>query len=339
MNTNKTMIIAELSANHGGDIEIAKKTILAAKESGADVVKVQTYTADTITIDCNADCFKINQGTIWDGTNLYALYKEAYMPWEWQPILKEYADSIGLEFFSSPFDFTAVNFLRKMGVPYYKIASFEITDIPLIEYTASVGKPIILSTGIATEEEIHEAIVACKKVGNDQITLLKCTSEYPAKPEEANLATMVDMKSRFGVAVGLSDHTMGHDTAVTAVAMGATVIEKHFILDRSIGGPDASFSMTPEEFRIMVDKIRQTEAMIGSVDYSMSEKKLKSRHFARSLFIVEDVAEGEMLTEKNIRSIRPGIGLAPKHLPEVLGKHATGAIRAGTPMNLNLLSE
>jgi pseudaminic acid synthase len=338
MNTNKTFIIAELSANHGSDINIAKKTILAAKQCGADAIKIQTYTADTITLNCDNEYFKINQGTIWDGQTLYDLYKDAYMPWEWQPELKKYADEVGITFFSSPFDKTAVDFLEKMNVPIYKIASFEITDIPLIEYTASKGKPIIISTGIATEEEIHDAIDACKSVGNEQITLLKCTSQYPAKPKDANIATMVDMKTRFGVKVGLSDHTMGSDVAVVAASLGATVVEKHFIIDRKIGGPDASFSMTPDEFSEMVEKIRNVEKMLGTVDYSVTESKEKSRHFSRSLFVVKDVKAGDVITEDNVRSIRPGLGLAPKFFKDIIGKKFKSSIEKGTPLLSNMFT-
>lgn len=335
MNTNNTFIIAELSANHGGSIDIAKETILAAKKAGADAVKVQTYTADTITLDCDNEFFRINQGTIWDGTRLYDLYNEAYMPWEWQPELKKYADELGITFFSSPFDNTAVDFLEEWDCPIYKIASFEITDLPLIEYVASKGKPIIISTGIASEEDIAEAIAACRKVGNDQITLLKCTSQYPAKPEDAKLSTMVDMKQRFNVEVGLSDHTMGSDVPMVAVSLGARVVEKHFILDRSIGGADASFSMIPIEFKEMVRKIRLAESILGNVDYSISESKKSSRHFARSLFIVEDVNAGEPFTKQNVRSIRPGLGLSPKYLFDILGKKATHLIKRGTPLSID----
>ncbi|ERP30821.1 pseudaminic acid synthase [Chitinivibrio alkaliphilus] len=335
MNTPKTYIIAELSANHGGDITIAKETIRAAKESGADAVKVQTYTADTLTIDCTADCFQIHQGTAWDGKTLYELYKEAYMPWEWQPILKKYAQSLQIPLFSSPFDTTAVDFLDAMNVPMYKIASFEITDIPLIEYTAAKKKPILISTGIATKEEIGAAVEACRRMENNAITLLMCTSQYPAKPEDANLATMVDMKHRFNVTVGLSDHTTGWEVACTAVALGATVVEKHFILDPAMGGPDASFSMAPTDFATMVEQIRLVEKIYGTVTYEMTEQKLKNRHFSRSLFVVADMAAGDIFTTENIRSIRPGTGLSPKYLPELLGKKATTAIPRGTPLSWN----
>jgi pseudaminic acid synthase len=260
------------------------------------------------------------------------LYKEAYTPWEWHSELKEIAEKEGLLFFSSPFDFTAVDFLEKLNVPLYKIASFEITDIPLIEYTASKQKPIIISTGIATLNEIDEAVNACRKVGNNNITLLKCTSQYPAPLEEANLLTIPDMRKRFGVNVGLSDHTIGDIAAITAVSLGAKMIEKHFILDKTIGGPDAEFSMEPADFKKMVDFIRTVEKVLGKVNYDITPKIEKSRNFARSLFIVENIKKGEFFTNKNIRSIRPGYGLSPKYLPEILGKKAIQDIEKGTPM-------
>ncbi len=334
---SKCFIIAELSANHGHDIEIAKKTIKAAKESGADAIKIQTYTADTITIDCDNEHFQIKQDTIWDGTTLYKLYQEAYTPWEWHKELKEYADSIGIIFFSSPFDKTAVDLLEEMDVPAYKVASFEITDIPLIEYIASKGKPVIMSTGIATLEDIEEAVNACKRMGNEDIILLKCTSAYPAKLEDANLNTIPDLKERFNVVSGLSDHTVDIEVPITAVALGAKVIEKHFILDRSIGGPDASFSLEPHQFKSMVKAVRKAERSMGIVDYELTEKKKKSREFSRSLFIVEDVKEGEILTEENVRSIRPGFGLHPKYYNEVLGKEFKSDYKKGTPLSLELI--
>lgn len=330
-------IIAELSANHGHDIEIAKKTIKAAKECGADAIKLQTYTADTLTIDCDNENFQINQGTLWDGTTLYKLYQEAYTPWEWQKELKEYAESIGLICFSTPFDKTSVDFLEKIDVEAYKIASFEITDIPLIEYVALKKKPIIISTGIASLEDVELAVNTCRNVGNNDIILLKCTSSYPAKLEDANLLTIPDLKNRFNVLSGLSDHTMDLETPITAVALGAKVIEKHFILDRSIGGPDAEFSLDYNEFKQMVKSVRKAEKSLGVVDYELTENKLKSRIFARSLFIVEDVKEGEILTESNIRSIRPGNGLHPKYYSEVLGKKFKKDYKRGTPLDLNFI--
>lgn len=328
----KSFIIAELSANHGHDIEIAKKTILAAKNSGADAIKIQTYTADTLTIDCDNSYFKLDNGTIWDGQTLYELYTEAYTPWEWQRELKEYAESIDLIFFSTPFDKSAVDFLEEIEVPLYKIASFELTDIPLIEYVASKNKPMIMSTGIATLAEIQEAVEACRRMGNEDIILLKCTSEYPSKIEDANLNTMVNMKETFGVEIGVSDHTMESVVPVVAVALGAKVIEKHFILDRKIGGPDATFSMEPLEFKRMVEAVRAAEASLGKVDYSLTEKKKKSRKFARSLFAVKDIAAGELFTEENVKSIRPSDGLAPKYYGNLLGLSAKRNIKRGEPL-------
>lgn len=330
--SEKVFIIAELSANHGHDINIAKESIKAAKEAGADAIKLQTYTADTITIDCDNEYFQVKQDTIWDGRTLYDLYKEAYTPWEWHDELMKYAHELGLICFSSPFDKSAVDFLENLNVPAYKIASFEITDIPLIEYTASKGKPIIISTGIATLSDIEEAVNACKRMGNDQIILLKCTSSYPAKIEDSNLRTIPNLRDTFGVEVGLSDHTLGITVPAVSVALGVRVIEKHFILDKSIGGPDASFSLEKEEFKEMVDAVRDAEKALGVVDYSLTKKKQKNREFSRSLFFVEDVKEGEVLTEKNVRSIRPGYGLSPKYLKDILGKKAASDFKKGTPV-------
>ncbi|HIP36659.1 MAG TPA: pseudaminic acid synthase [Crocinitomix sp.] len=333
MTKNKTFIIAELSANHGGKIEIAIETIKAAKRAGADAIKLQTYTADTMTINCKKDIFMINQGTAWDGEYLYDLYQRASLPWQWHKELFEVAKKEGLICFSSPFDKTAVDFLEKLDTPIYKIASFEITDIPLIEYVASKGKPIIISTGIATIEDINLAVDACKRQGNNDITILKCTSAYPAKLEEANLLTIPDIKSRFNVKVGLSDHTLGTQVPSIAVALGATVIEKHFILDKSIGGADAHFSLDEKEFKQMVDSVRQTEIILGKVDYEMTEKKKKSRHFSRSLFIVENVKKGDVITPSNVKSIRPGVGLHPKYYSSILGKTFNNDFEKGTPLN------
>lgn len=329
----KTLVIAELSANHNQNFDIAVKTIYAAKEAGADAVKLQTYTADTITLDCDNEYFQIKQGTLWDGTTLHKLYQEAFTPWEWQPKLKQIAEEVGLICFSSPFDKSSVDFLESMDVPAYKIASFEITDIPLIEYTASKGKPIIISTGIASLSDIKDAIEACHKVGNFNICLLKCTSAYPASIDEANLLTMVDLKKRFSTLVGLSDHTMGSDVSIAAVALGASIVEKHFILDRNIGGPDSSFSMEPQEFKDMVNSIRNVEMALGQITYELSEKSKKNRHFARSIFAVKDIKKGEVFSEANIRSIRPGDGISPKYLPSILGKKALCDIIQGTPIN------
>ena len=330
-------IIAELSANHGGKLEIALETVRAAKRAGADAIKLQTYTANTITLNSKKECFKINQGTHWDGQYLYDLYKEAFLPWEWHKPIFSLAKKEGLVCFSSPFDFTAVDFLEELNCPIYKIASFEITDIPLIEYAASKGKPMIISTGIAEIKDIELAIETCKKAGNNNITILKCTSAYPANPKEANLATIDDIKQRFKVRSGLSDHTLGIEAPMIAVAMGATVIEKHFILDKSIGGADAHFSLDENEFKKMVDAVRLTEKMMGEVDYEMTKKKMKSREFSRSLFIVKDVKKGELISNENIRSIRPGYGLHPKFLSEIIGKEYISNQEKGTPISWDMI--
>lgn len=330
-------IIAELSANHNQDFDLAMSTVKAAKDAGADAIKVQTYTADTITIDCDNEYFKIKGGTLWDGKILYDLYKEAYTPWDWQPKLQKYAEELGLIFFSTPFDNSAVDFLETINVPCYKIASFEITDIPLIEYTASKGKPMIISTGIASLEDIEDVIDACKKVGNNKISLLKCTSEYPASVEDANLITIPDIEKRFNVISGLSDHTMGSDVAIAAVALGAAIIEKHFIIDRNTGGPDAAFSMNFEEFKQMVESIRNVEKALGKVTYVLTEKVIKSRKYSRSLFVTENIAKGDLFTNNNIRSIRPGDGLPPKLFSEIIGKRAKIDIKKGTPLSLDII--
>jgi pseudaminic acid synthase len=327
-NQNGVFIIAELSANHNGSIETAIETIKAAKRAGADAIKLQTYTADTMTIDCDKDDFII-KGTIWEGRNLYDLYQEAYTPWEWHETLFKVAKEEGLNCFSSPFDKTAVDYLETLDCPIYKIASFEITDIPLIEYTASKGKPIILSTGIATLEDIELAIATCRNVGNNQIALLKCTSSYPAPIEEANISMIPEFAKRFNVIPGLSDHTMGSTVPVVATALGAKIIEKHFILDRSIGGPDASFSMNEQEFTEMVKAVREAEKAVGVVDYSLTQKQIEGRVFCRSLYAVEDIKEGELITEKNVRSIRPGYGMHPKELKNVIGKVAEKSLNKG----------
>lgn len=328
----KVFIIAELSANHNGSLDTALKTIDAMKTSGADAIKLQTYTPDTITLDCDSEMFTISQGTLWDKRKFHDLYAEAMTPWEWHSILFDHAKSLGMEAFSSPFDNSAVDFLSQLDVPAYKIASFEITDIPLIEYTAAKGKPIIISTGIATLSDIEEALNACRRVGNDQITLLKCTSAYPAALEEMNLLTISDMKIRFGVNVGLSDHTMSLAAPVAAVALGARVIEKHFILGRGMGGADSAFSLEPHEFKAMVDAVRDTEKLLGKVTYELSPKSLKSREFSRSLFISEDVKAGETISASNVRSVRPGFGLPPKYLKEIIGKKFKEDIGKGTPL-------
>lgn len=315
-------IIAELSANHNGSLDTALETIRAAKRAGADAIKLQTYTADTLTIKCDKEDFIIKSGSIWDGKTFYELYESAYTPWEWHQALFEEAKKQGLICFSSPFDKTAVDFLEDLDVPAYKIASFEITDIPLIEYVALKGKPIILSTGIAGLDDIELALDACRRMGNNDIALLKCTSSYPAPVDEANMAMIPEFKSRFGVIPGLSDHTMGSTVPIVATTLGAKIIEKHFILDRSIGGPDASFSMNEQEFADMVKAVREAEKAVGQVSYVLTEKQLKGRDFSRSLYVVKDIQEGEVITEENVRSIRPGFGMHPKYFNEILGKKA-----------------
>lgn len=334
--TSGTFIIAELSANHGQSLNIALETIRAAKRAGADAIKLQTYTADTLTIDCNNEYFTdVLKGSIWEGKTLYELYQEAYTPWEWHAELFRVAKEEGLICFSTPFDKTAVDFLEQFDPPAYKIASFEIQDIPLIEYTASKGRPMIMSTGIAELEDIELAIKTCRDTGNNNIILLKCTSSYPAPIEEANLGTIPDLKKRFGVEVGLSDHTMGIVAPVVAVTLGARVIEKHFILNKSIGGPDASFSLDEKEFTAMVSAVRQAEKAVGNVTYELTEKVKVSRKFARSLFVVKDIKAGEEFTEENVRSIRPGYGLHPKYYRETIGKKAKQDIKIGIPFSFN----
>jgi pseudaminic acid synthase len=335
-NQGKVFIIAELSANHNGSIETAIETIRAAKRAGADCIKLQTYTADTITIDSNKEDFIIKD-TIWSGRKLHELYQEAYTPWEWHEKLFKVAEEEGLVCFSSPFDKTSVDFLEKLNTPAYKIASFEITDIPLIEYVASKGKPVIISTGIAELEDIVLAVETCRKAGNNQIALLKCTSSYPAPIEEANMMMVQDLAKRFNVISGLSDHTMGATVPIVATVFGAKIIEKHFIIDRSIGGPDASFSMNEKEFSEMVKSIREAESSIGVIDYNLTEKQKKGKDFSRSLYIVNDVSQEEVLTEENVRSIRPGFGLHPKYLKQILGKKANRNISKGTRMNLDFI--
>ncbi len=330
-------IIAELSANHNGNLEIAIETIKAAKRAGADAIKLQTYTPDTLTIDCDNEHFKIQQGTLWDGKTLYELYGEAFTPWEWHEQLFKVAEEEDLICFSSPFDITAVNFLEKLNVPAYKIASFEIQDIPLIKYTASKGKPMIMSTGIAEEKDIALAVSTCREVGNNEIILLKCTSSYPAPLELANLKTIPDLKTRFDVEVGFSDHTYGSLAPTVAVTLGAKVIEKHFILDKSIGGPDADFSLDFKEFSEMVSKVRDTEKLLGKVSYELSEKVKNNRKFARSLFVVKDAKKGETITSENIRSIRPGYGLHPKYFEEILNKQFIKDVKKGEPLSLEMI--
>jgi len=329
-------VIAEMSGNHNHDYSRAEAIIHAASEAGADAVKLQTYTPDTITIDCDNEHFMI-KGTIWEGKNLHSLYGEAYTPWEWQPKLKKLADSLGIDLFSSPFDHTAVDFLEEMNVDAYKIASFELVDLPLIRKVANTGKPTLMSTGMATEDEVEEAVKTYREAGGKELVLLKCTSAYPALPEEANLRTIPDMAKRFGAAVGLSDHTTGSAVAVASVGLGACVVEKHMTLSRGDGGPDAAFSMEPDEFRQMVDDIRVAEAALGKPFYGRTPKQEDSIVFRRSLFVVEDVRPGEVFTEKNVRSIRPGVGMHTRHYEEILGKTATKAIERGTPLSWDLV--
>ncbi|MCB2340761.1 pseudaminic acid synthase [Clostridium estertheticum] len=330
-------IVAEISANHNGNFDNAVKLIKEAAKAGVDAIKLQTYTADTITIDCDNQYFQIKQGTLWDGRNLHDLYKEAYTPWDWQPKLKKIAEEEGLICFSSPFDKTAVDFLEDMNVPVYKVASFEITDIQLIEYMASKGKPMILATGIATLSEIQEAIDACKRVGNNQIAILKCTSAYPAPLEDMNLKTIPNIAETFNVVSGLSDHTIGISVPIAAVALGAKIIEKHFTLCRADGGPDAAFSLEPDELKAMVKSIREIEKALGTITYDLTDKMKNSRAFSRSLFVVKDIKKGEIFSESNVRSIRPGYGMHTRYYNDIIGKMAKINISKGTPMEWKLI--
>ncbi len=334
-----TFVVAELSANHGNDINIVKQSIKKAKEIGCDAMKIQTFRPESITIDCDKEYFRLNSGTIWDGETLYNLYTGTYLPWEWHEEIFEYARSIDMMLFSSPFDCAAVDLLEKCGNPIYKIASYEITDLNLIRYAAKTGKPIVMSTGIATEEEIQRAVDTCRAANNNDITLLQCTSEYPAKIEDANLATMVDMQKKFGVKVGVSDHSLENVVVTTGVAMGATMIEKHFTLDRSIGGADASFSLDVEQFTKLVQDIRKVEKVMGKVDYSLTPKRQKNRLYARSLFVVKDVAKGDTITEENVRSIRPANGLSPMYYDDVMGKKFVQDVTMGTPLSFDIIEE
>lgn len=335
---NNVFIIAELSANHNGSLETAIETIRAAKRAGADCIKLQTYTADTITINSRKDDFLI-KGTIWDGRNLHDLYQEAYTPWEWHEVLFRVAMEEGLVCISSPFDTTAADLLDSLNAPAYKIASFEITDIPLIEYVAAKGKPIILSTGIATLEDIELAIQTCRNVGNNDIALLKCTSSYPAPINEANMIMVRDFAERFEVITGLSDHTMGHTVPVVATCFGAKIIEKHFILDRSIGGPDASFSMNEAEFSEMVRNVRDAEEAIGRIDYRLTDKQVKGRDFSRSLYIIKPLRKGDLFSTDNVRSVRPGFGLHPKYLKDIIGKRASQDLDIGDRLTFDSISQ
>lgn len=334
---NECFIIAELSANHNGSIETALETIKAAKRAGADCIKLQTFTADTITLDSRKDDFRIG-GTIWEGSYLHDLYQQAYTPWEWHEQLFKAAEAEGLICFSSPFDPTSVELLEKLNAPAYKIASLEITDIPLIELVASKMKPVIISTGIAEEEDIQLALDACHRMGNYNIALLKCTTSYPAPIEEANMVMVKDMAAKYNVITGLSDHTMGSIVPVVSVCFGAKIIEKHFILDRSIGGPDASFSMDEKEFGEMVQAVRDAEKAIGVVDYKLTKKQAEGKVFSRSLYIAEDMKAGDIITAQNIRSVRPGHGLHPKYYNEVLGKKIKQDAEKGTRLSLDIIA-
>ncbi|TWU37666.1 Pseudaminic acid synthase [Novipirellula aureliae] len=333
----RTYLIAELSANHGGSLDHAMESIRAMKDSGADAVKLQTYTADTLTIDCDRDDFKVGTGSLWEGRTLYDLYQEAHTPWEWHEPLFQLANDLGMDCFSTPFDKTSVDFLETLNPPAYKIASFELVDLPLIEYVASKGRPVIMSTGMGSLAEIHDAVEIVKKAGVP-LALLKCTSAYPALPESMNLQTIPHLADAFGVPAGLSDHTLGIAVPVAAVALGACIIEKHFTLSREAPGPDSAFSLEPHEFKAMVDAVRVTEQALGTVNYELTEKEQASKVFRRSLYVVKDIAKGDMFTEKNVRSIRPGYGLPPKRLSEVVGRTARQDIAAGTALQLELLS-
>jgi pseudaminic acid synthase len=330
-------VVAELSANHNQDFNQAVKIIQAAKDSGANAVKLQTYTADMITIPCDREEFRISGGTLWDGRTLYDLYSAACMPWEWQPKLKQAANDLGMDLFSTPFDDSAVDFLEKMNVPAHKLASFELVDIGLIQKIAGTGKPMIMSTGMATVEEIEEAVQAAKQAGATQIALLKCTSAYPATADDMNLRTIPELEKRFGVPAGLSDHTLGSVVAVAAVTLGACIVEKHITLSRSLKGPDSEFSMEPREFKAMVEAIRTTEHALGAVHFGVSPQEASSKAFRRSLYVVLDLRRGEEFTSQNVRSIRPAHGLHPRHLSQVLGKRASRDIVRGTPLDWELV--
>ena len=330
----KCLIIAELSANHDGDIEIAKETIRAAKRAGADAVKIQTYTSDTLTLDCKTDDFKVQGGTLWDGRYLHELYKDASLPWEWHKELFDLAKKEGLICFSTPFDNSAVDLLEELNCPIYKIASFEIADIPLIEYVAKKQKPIIMSTGIANYEDIKLAVETCRKAGNNDITVLKCTSSYPAPINEANLKMMKKFSKDFGVKIGLSDHTIGNLLPILSIAMGATVIEKHFKLNDEVGGADASFSVNEQDFKILVDEIRLAELAMGVESYELTDKQISGKRYGRSLYISKDLKSGDILTKENIKSVRPGLSLHPKYYNDVLGKQVIKDLNKGSRFSL-----
>lgn len=331
-------LIAEMSANHAGSLERAKEIVHAAKESGADCIKIQTYTPDTLTIDCSNRYFQVGNGT-WEGENLYKLYGKGYTPWEWQADLKAEAEKVGIDFLSTPFDRTSVDFLEELGLQFYKIASFEMIDLPLVEYVASKGKPVIMSTGMGTLEEIREAVEAVRKTGNGQLALLRCSSAYPADPAQMHLSTIQDMKKRFGLPVGLSDHSLGSMSAVAAVALGAKIVEKHFCISREIENPDASFSMTPQEYKAMVRDIRTVEEAIGEPAYGVSPQEESSMVFRRSIFAVRDIAAGERLTPDNVRIIRPGYGLKPKYYGDIIGMRTDRALERGTPLSFDALEK
>ncbi|MGV8124344.1 MAG: pseudaminic acid synthase [Candidatus Xenobiia bacterium LiM19] len=337
LNNNNVFIVAELSANHLHQIDLAIKTIHEIKKAGADAVKIQTYTPDTLTIDCENDCFKATKGTLWEGKTLYELYKEAYTPWDWHEKLKKEAESLDLVFFSTPFDKSAVDFLENLGISIYKIASCEITDIHLIRYIASKQKPVIISTGIATLTDIEEAVTTCKNVGNYDLALLKCTSSYPTPYEEVNLKTIPHLAATFDITTGISDHTLGIGVPIAAAALGAKIIEKHFIIDRNLGGPDAAFSLEPHEFGQMVTSVREVEKALGSITYNLSEMMKKGRQFARSLFVVEDMRCGDIFNTSNVRSIRPANGLHPRFLNDIIGRRASQNIQRGTPLSWSLV--
>jgi pseudaminic acid synthase len=332
-------VIAEMSANHGQSFAQAVKILEAAKQSGADAVKLQTYTPDTITINSDMEYFRVDGGTLWDGSRLYDLYKEAYTPWEWQPRLKKIANDLGLALFSTPFDPTAVDFLEEMEVPAYKIASFEVVDLPLIRSIACTGKTAIMSTGMATLTEIDEAVGAFREAGGRSLALLKCTSAYPAPPEEMNLRTIPHLAETFNVPVGISDHTLGIAVPVAAVAIGACIVEKHFTLSRHTPGPDSAFSLEPHEFKEMVEAIRTTEKVLGQVHYGVSQNEARSRVFRRSLFVVADIKAGDVFTMSNIRSIRPGHGLHTRYFEEILGRSAVWDIQRGTPLTWEMVGK
>jgi len=330
-------VIAEMSANHNQDFGRAVKIVEAARQAGADAIKLQTYTPDTLTIPCDNECFQIGKGTLWEGRNLYDLYRDAYTPWDWQPKLKEIANELGLDLFSTAFDPSAVDFLEQMEVPLHKVASFEIVDIPLIQHMARTGKPLIMSTGMASLAEIEEAVKAARKAGATQIAILKCTSAYPAAPEEMNLRTIPHLSQAFNVPVGLSDHSLGIAAPVAAVALGACIVEKHFTLSRDVPGPDSAFSLEPREFKSMVDAIRVAERALGEVSYDVAEREVASHVFRRSLFVVKDMKAGEALTNENVRSIRPGDGMHTRHYEQVLGRRVCRDVEKGTPLQWDLL--